>query len=73
MKTILTSAAVLLTLTSARSQPIVGTNPMPSSQAHIAILPDAPRPLDLDGGQSSPPAVDSKQSQTLPPQTKRIL
>jgi hypothetical protein len=46
---------------------------MASSQTNIAMLPDAPRPLSPDGGQSSPPAVDPTQSQTLPPQTKRIL
>lgn len=73
MKTLLTSAAVLLTLASAHSQAIVGTNPMVSSQADVAILPDAPRPFSFDGGQFSPPAIDAKQSQTLPPQTKRIL
>jgi hypothetical protein len=42
MKTILTSAAVLLTLTSAHSQAIVGNDSMASSQADIAMLPDAP-------------------------------
>ena len=73
MKAILTSAAVLLTLTSAHSQAIVGTNLRASSPADIAMLPDAPQSLGLEAEQSSTPAADPTQSQAPPPQTKRIL
>jgi hypothetical protein len=73
MKTILISPALLLILTSAYSQTIVSTDAMASSQVNVALLPDAPRPLNLGSGQSSPPAVNPKQSETAPPQTKRIL
>jgi hypothetical protein len=74
MKRILASAAVLLTVASAHSQAIVDANPKASSQADIAVLPDAPGPLSLASGQSSSQAADATQSQIPPPpQTKRIL
>jgi hypothetical protein len=73
MKTTLTSVVLLLILASAYSQTVAGTNTTGSPKADTAALPDAPRPPSLDGGQSSPRAVEPKQSQTPPPQTKRIL